>query len=252
MNKIAAIIATGNNQNTTRQALESVIWVDEVIVVLSENSSDNTEKISREYTSNVYKTKNHLGYQRNFGIKQTSCDWILILDSDEVISRELAREIQSKIKAVTIKGYYISYRNYFYGKRLKYGNQNYQKLRLFQKKYGKVENLKTHPEIQVVGKTQKLKNHIDHYSFQSLSYTLKKFTYYAQEDAHSSLKDETFHIKKVTLYPLHMFYVLVFKNKGYKDGVYGFLLALCFAYYEFARYFFLGLKKLSLFLQAKL
>lgn len=240
MNKISVIIAAGNNQNTIRKSLESVVWVDDIVIVLSENSTDNTEKIAREYTKKVYKTKNHLGYQRNFGINKTRSNWILILDSDEVVSSELAKEIQIKIKKFKVKGYFIPFHNYFYKMLLRYGNQNYQKLRLFQKKFGAVEDLKTHPEICVTGRTANLSQHIDHYSFRSFLQTLNKFTYYAQEDTARFLNKEQFHIKKITLYPVHMFYVLFIKERGYKDGIYGFLLAVCFAYYEFMRYFLLA------------
>lgn len=244
MNKIATIIAAENNQDTIRKTLESLSWVDELIVVLSENSCDETENIAKEFTKKVYKTKNHLGLQRNFGIAKSKSSWIFVVDSDELVSRELAQEIKQKIKKIDVRGYFVRYRNYFGRKRIKYGNQNYKKLRLFQKKYGKVENFKTHPEIVVRGKTEILQGYIDHYSFRSLWQTLKKFTYYAQEDKYTSLKNEQPSLWKLCVYPLHMFWTLFFEEKGYKDGVSGFLLAICFSYYEWMRYFFLFFPKL--------
>lgn len=238
---ITVVIAARNDQDIVEEALKSVYWANEIIVVISFNSYDLTEEISRRFTNKVFRAANHLGYQRNFGITKSTGNWILVLDTDERVTKALVKEIQERIKnQYKICGFLIPYKNHFLGKSVNYGNQKYEKLRLFNKNKGTLENLKTHPEVLVTGQVDKLNNFIYHYSFRSITQVLRKFTYYAQVEAPLlNKKGERATIKKLTMYPAHMFWSIFIEDQGYKDGIWGFGLAACFAYYELARYYYL-------------
>ena len=96
-NKISVIIAAFNDQEVIEEALKSVVWADEIIVVLSENSADKTYSIVKQFTTKIYRTINHLGRQRQYGIQYAIGDWILILDTDERVSADLRDEIRTKL-----------------------------------------------------------------------------------------------------------------------------------------------------------
>ena len=72
----------------------------------------------------------------------------------------------------------------------------------------------------------------------------KKFTDYAIRNASEKLKKgEKTSIKKIFIYPVHMFWARFIKDKGYKDGFFRMPLDIGFAYMEFLTYFLLIFKK---------
>ena len=83
---ISACIITLNEESRIRDCLESVKWVDEIIVVDS-FSTDKTVDICKEYTDRVYQRAwpGNID-QKNYTIGLAKCDWILSLDADERLS----------------------------------------------------------------------------------------------------------------------------------------------------------------------
>ena len=107
------------------------------------------------------------------------------------------------------------------------------------------EGFSTEDEIHAVykiktGKIGQFKNKIDHYSYRSLSQLFIKFTNYAIREARQKKsRGEKSSLKKVFLYPAHLFWARFIKDKGYKDGLFRIPLDLGFAYMEFLTYFLL-------------
>src|SRR3989344_5665200 len=92
--KISAIINTLNEEKNIVDCLESLDWVDEIIVV-DMDSADKTKDLSYKYTKNVFNHK-RMGYvepARNFAIRQAKGDWLLIIDADERIPKDLAAKL---------------------------------------------------------------------------------------------------------------------------------------------------------------
>ena len=58
------------------------------------------------------------GDRRNFGITKCSYEWILEIDADEIISKELAKEIKIKINQKRYDYFYINLINYVYNKKI--------------------------------------------------------------------------------------------------------------------------------------
>lgn len=83
---LSCVIMTKNNTQTIRYALESVVeWVDEVVIVDC-GSTDDTLTIARKYTSGIlYQEFTSFSRQRNFGLAQCTSDYVMFLDSDEVV-----------------------------------------------------------------------------------------------------------------------------------------------------------------------
>src|SRR5574339_404171 len=106
MPPVTATLITKNEADAIGDALASVSWADEVIVVDAE-STDHTVKIARQFTSRVY-VRPWNGYveQKNHAASLASHDWILSLDADERVTDELSAEIRQLLKTEPrLRGY---------------------------------------------------------------------------------------------------------------------------------------------------
>lgn len=98
---LSCLILTKNNGKTIFYVLESVKNMVDEIVVVDSGSTDNTLEIVQNYTDKIYKRSlDSFSKQRNYGIEKCSGDYILLLDSDEIVSENF-----SKVKRYLNKGY---------------------------------------------------------------------------------------------------------------------------------------------------
>ena len=102
-----------NEEQLIEDALKSVRWADEIIVVDSE-STDMTREIVLRYTDKFFVNKWE-GYapQKRFAMSLASNEWILNIDADERISENLEKEIEN-LDFNSADGYKIPRKNYFY------------------------------------------------------------------------------------------------------------------------------------------
>lgn len=92
---ISVVVLTKNNEKTIQDCLESVKWVDEIIIVDS-GSTDKTLEIAKKFTQvKIYHRQlDDFSSQKNFGMNKCGGKWVLFLDSDETISGELRKEME--------------------------------------------------------------------------------------------------------------------------------------------------------------
>ncbi|HKR98398.1 MAG TPA: glycosyltransferase family 2 protein [Candidatus Dormibacteraeota bacterium] len=92
---VSACLIVRNEEGRLPGALASVSWCDEIVVVDS-GSRDRTREIAREAGAKVIENEwPGFAIQRNVAIDNATSDWILEVDADERITRELASEIQA-------------------------------------------------------------------------------------------------------------------------------------------------------------
>jgi glycosyltransferase involved in cell wall biosynthesis len=245
MQKISIVTIAKNEGNYIEDFLQTVKWANEIIIV-DNGSSDKTIEIAHQFSKNIYiNTESNLGLLRKFALSKATNDWILLLDVDELITESLRKEIQKLlIDNTELDAFFIPYINFFYGRELTARIFKYSKIRLFRKHFGTTTSVPIHEEVVIKGKIGYLKAKLVHYSFRNVIQTVRKFTYYALLEARLLYsKNERVSLRKLTLYPLHMFWAIFIKDQGYRDGIWGFGIALCFAYYEFAKYFFVLVKQ---------
>jgi glycosyltransferase involved in cell wall biosynthesis len=136
MEKITAIIPTFNEEVHIKNAIESVLWCDEIIVVDS-FSKDRTVEIVKSFPQVrlLEHEYEHSAAQKNWTIPQASHPWIFLLDADERPTQELINEIKSVVKKGTkFSGFWIYRRNHFMGKRINFsGWQSDKVIRLFKR-----------------------------------------------------------------------------------------------------------------------
>lgn len=104
MPKVSIIIPVYNTEKYLRNTLESVInqtYIDKVeIVIVNDGSTDNSEDIILEYKEKYdeiikyYKKKNEgIAKARNFGIEKAIGEYILFVDSDDIVKKDLVEKI---------------------------------------------------------------------------------------------------------------------------------------------------------------
>jgi glycosyltransferase involved in cell wall biosynthesis len=96
--KVSVTVITRNEAHRLAEALRSVAWADERIVVDS-GSTDDTLAVARQYADRV-ETRAWDGYasQKNYAASLATHDWILSLDADERVGVALADEIRELLK----------------------------------------------------------------------------------------------------------------------------------------------------------
>jgi len=123
---VSVIIFTLNEEIHLPSCLNSLSWCDDVIVVDS-FSTDDTEKICKEKNISFYQHKfEGFGNQRNWALDaiETKYPWILILDADEQVTEDLAKELVqiARSNPQGVGAYRLRRRFYMWGRWLRYSS----------------------------------------------------------------------------------------------------------------------------------
>ena len=242
MEKITAIIPTGNEEHNIVGAIKSVDFADEIMIVDS-FSKDKTLELATPLVHTVLQRKyKNSASQKNWAIPKAKHKWIFLLDADERITKKLKKEITDILKSKsTISGFWISRQNYFMGKKVRFSGWRGDKvIRLFKREECKYENKHVHAEIISNGKIGKLKHKIIHNTYISKEKYLKKLNQYAKWQA----QDYKYKVKKISTYhtsikPLFRFIKHYIIQLGLLDGYVGFIISLYQAKAVKMRYYYL-------------
>lgn len=98
--KVSAAMMVKNEEEMLPRCLESIKWVDELIVV-DTGSTDKTVEISKSYGAKVFHHpwENDFSKHRNQSIGYATGDWILIIDADEEITSDM-KDFKSRLENV--------------------------------------------------------------------------------------------------------------------------------------------------------
>jgi len=225
---ITAIIPTLNEENFIEEAIASVSFADEIIVVDSYSQDHTIDLAERHKVKIVQRKFDNFSSQKNFAIDLAKHDWIYVLDADERVSPDLKEEILNAVKNPNdCVGFYIYRTFYFTGIRIRYGGWQTDKvIRLFKKDSCRYDGKLVHEQIIYEGKIGFLANRIDHYSYKNLKQYAGKLDLYSSLQAHELMEAK----KKITLIhrwvkPGFRFIVLYFIRFGFLDGSRGYTLA---------------------------
>ncbi len=118
---LSAVLITRNAANVLDPCLESLAFVDDIVIVDS-GSTDRTAEIARERGARMVQ-KEWLGFgrQKQFAVEQAKHDWVLCVDADERVSPELATSIEMALAAPVSPVYRMPRRNRFLGRWLAHG-----------------------------------------------------------------------------------------------------------------------------------
>lgn len=235
--KISALLIARNEENKIRKCLQSLSFVDELIIVL-DRTTDKTMSIAKKFSNKIYQGKwEYEGDRRNFGIAKCSNNWILEVDADEIITIELSREIKAKIRLAEYDFFYIKVLNFVQGQPVNNGWMSCLapdgKFCLFKKGVKTWENQRVHPNYSLSGKKGKqLENYIEHKMSENISELFLRFNRNTDLKASDLLDNKSsfkscFSIRKV----FSRFLKCFLSKKGYKEGIIGLLISvLCGLY----------------------
>jgi glycosyltransferase involved in cell wall biosynthesis len=260
---LSVVIITFNEEANIARTLESVqpLVADgkgEIIVVDS-GSIDRTVEIAKSFGARVF-VEEWKGYaaQKNSAIDKASGDWILSLDADEEVERDLAVLIPHAISEyrppkpelltamgvilpnTDVNGYWIRRRNKFMGRWIEHGGfWPDAKLRLFRRSAGRFESRLVHEDILVEGRTGRiLSGALIHRSYPTLSDYIEHMNRYSSLGAEMVVAQGKvgFSVINIVLRPLLTFIYNYFFRLGFLDGREGLLLHLYHAVYVSWKY----------------
>ena len=236
--RLSVVVITLNEEDRIRDALASVAWADEIVVV-DAGSEDKTVALAREFTDHVLiHPWQGFAAQKNFGIEHATGDWILSLDADEQVEPALREEIIAVLQAPdACDGYRIARRNIMWGRWIRHGRlYPDRQLRLFRRGRGRFVNRAVHESIQVDGTVGRLVAPLLHQSYRDVSDFLRRADRYstlaAEEWARTT---RPFRATRLVTAPFARFVSMYVLHRGFLDGWRGFLLAVLYAYYVFIR-----------------
>lgn len=240
MCKLSVVVVTKDEEANIERCLDSVKWLADEIIVVDAGSTDDTVKIALRHTGRVFIRPDPEGKEglaelnKNFGIEQANYDWILVLDADEVVPRELKAEIRGILRQDNdFDGYLMLRKNHFIGKWMRHGDWwGYaQNVELVRKGKGKFPP-HSHQPLKVDGEVGKLEHAVIHNNHGNISESIDKMNLYTALEA----KEGTgFHVWRILIYPPAMFWRNFFLMGGYRDGFHGFIAAALAAIYAFVK-----------------
>jgi hypothetical protein len=191
-------------------------------------------------------SKGSFHVNKNLGLEEAGCEWILSLDADECVDGELAVEIKRVLSGDTgsgMLGYYVNRKNYFLGEWIR-GCGWYPDciIRLF-RKGATCWPIEIHdvPDIADKSKVGFLKGHLEHSSYRSMDQYMQKFSQYTtrlafeQWDRGKRVSALTFPLYFM-IRPLYWFTKKYFFQKGFADGFRGFFISSSSAFTIFFMY----------------
>jgi glycosyltransferase involved in cell wall biosynthesis len=226
---VAVVIPTFNVEKFIKPTLDSVTWCDEVIIV-DMLSTDGTKKLCLSYPNcRFFERKDYIFANVNYGIEQAKSDWILRLDSDEVVLPDLRKSIEEVLQTEKpeFDGYSAQSNVYFMGYQLKYGfgKDNWRKT-FFKKGFAHYPEKSEHEHMVSQGSWGKLSGFYDHFTNPTISTWVQKINYYTDKDVERAGELKAPSKVKIIYRTLRWFQRYYFyPYQAFRDGVPGFIVA---------------------------
>ena len=195
---ITVIVPTKNEEQNLASCLEPIHdWAEKIIVVDS-NSTDKTAAIAESYNAEVilFDYKGGWPKKRQYVLDTYafSTSWVLLLDSDEILTAEPKQEIENAIAKNDMDGYYLFFSMEFLGRMLKRSDPGMRKLSLFRAGKGKYEmrfdaqnssmgDMEVHEHVIVDGKVGQLDKPILHRNLNDFSRFIIKHDEYSNYES---------------------------------------------------------------------
>ncbi len=231
--KLSLCIATFNEEKNIHIPLDSDYDLVDEVVIVDGGSTDRTIEIAQSYGSKIkiIHEKNppmfHLNKQ--IAINNAKGEWILQLDADEALSKELKEEIDKLLHGyIEVVGFYIPRKNWFLTRFLMKGGQypDYT-IRLYKNGIAKFPCKDVHENVEIKGEIGYLKNPILHSADPDFSRYLKRWDQYTSLEVQRMPKDQKLSFFQYFCWkPKITFLLMYFRHKGFMDGFPGFVFSL--------------------------
>jgi len=240
--RLSALVVARNEEARLRDCLACLGFADEIVVVL-DRCEDRSAEIARDFTGRIIEGAwEREGPRRNTGIAACRGEWIVEIDADERVSPELAGEIKAVTAASPADWHLIPVDNYV-GERLirwgwgaSFGRSAHAGL--FRRGVKHWGDQRVHPAVKLAGvRGPALTARLAHYIDRDISDMLRRLDRYSSAHARD-LRDSgdigTFghNLRRIA----SRFWKCYVARRGYREGEWGFLIALCAALYPILSY----------------
>ena len=246
---LSAVISVHNEEAQLAECLEGLSFADEIVVLL-DKCTDASGDIARQFTDRIVEGNWAVeGERRNAGIEACLGEWIFEIDADERVPGELGGEIRDVVRTTTFDWHEILVDNYIGGRLVRWGwGASYGKAAypgLFRKGVKTWGRQRVHPALTWAGgarKGPKLNNRIRHLVDRNISDMIRRLDSYSTARARDlrdagELGSMAHNVRRI----FSRFFKCYVMRRGYREGGYGFLIAL-----------FAGLYPVLSYLKAKL
>jgi glycosyltransferase involved in cell wall biosynthesis len=230
--KLSALVVARNEEARLPDCLSTLTFADEIVVVL-DRTTDRSAEIARRFRARVIEGSWDIeGARRNTGIEACAGEWILEVDADEHVPPALAEEIRRVIAASRFARHLIPVDNYVGRRLVRYGwgagfgkSAAYALYRKGTKSWGAD---RVHPALTFTGEAGPgLAARLDHYVDRDISDMMKRLDRYSTAKAADLVAKGdigTFghNVRRI----FSRFLKCYVSRKGYREGRYGFLVAL--------------------------
>ena len=239
MPKLSVTVITKNEAADIADALQSVAWADELIVVDS-GSDDQTAAIARRHTDRVI-VRDWPGYvaQKNYAASIATHDWILSLDADERVTPELAREIQTVLAgAPSSVAYRIPRVTWHLGRWIRSTDwyPDYQ-TRLYDRRAAQWTGRYVHEAVSARGAVSRLEGELQHFAYRDIAdhlETIDRYTTYASRQMFEDGRRTGW--LQLAAHPPLAFLRNYVAHGGVRDGVPGLIVSTLNSYYVFLKF----------------
>ncbi len=235
---ISVVVLAKNNEKTIGKTLNSLIEFDDV-VVYDNGSTDGTISIAKGF-KNVNLVQGEFkgfGWTKNHAATFAKNDWILIIDSDEVVDSELLKELKNKnLDKKTV--YKLNFKAFYKNIQVKHCGWNNQKIkRLYNKNTTSYNSNDVHEDIITQGLNQELlKGNVEHYSYHSISEFIIKADRYSTLFATNNVGKKSSSPTKAFFNGMYSFFRTYILKQGFRDGYVGLIIAFSHAVTNFYKY----------------
>ena len=237
------VIACNEERNLAR-CLDSVPFVDEIVVVVDDRSRDTTEAIARERGARVRRHP-YAGNveQKNVALEMARGRWVLALDADEALRPELAEAMRGRLRQLPESGdepagFELDRVTFHLGRWIRHGefHPDWQ-LRLFQRARGRWEGVNPHGRVRVRGRVERLEGELAHWSYRDLADQVERIQDFSSVQARAyAAQGRPARLRDMLLRPPARFVRAYVLKQGFRDGVAGFVIAVATAFHVFLKY----------------
>ncbi len=240
MTRVSACVIACNEEAVLARCLDSIAWVDELIIVVDAKSHDRTEEIARARATRV-EVRPYRGdiEQKRYCTELASHDWVLIVDPDEVVTEQLAGELQQVLRhGTSLAGYEINRITFHLGCWVRHGDFFPDwKLRLFRRSTARWVGTNPHGRVEVDGGLRRLDGEIQHYSYVDLADHVSRIQSFSAMAAQAMLSSgRCVRLSDLVLRPPARFLRAYWLKAGFRDGIPGFIIAAATSFYVFLKY----------------
>ena len=233
--KISVVINTYNAEEHLAECLEAVKDFDEVVVCDME-STDSTVDIARRFSAHIvtFPKANHKSAEpaRTFAIQSAASKWVLVVDSDEIITPELREYLYQRIQEPDCPaGLYIARQNKLLGRYNRDWSHDYQ-LRFFVRE-GTVWPPNVHTFPQVPGRVERAPAQYKmlHLADETMRQWVGKMNEYTDNEVEKK-KERNYGIGALLWRPAWRFFRSFILQGGFRNGKRGYYQAVQTATYQ--------------------